>query len=314
MNKICEQYIGYSCNESNRYKAASGGICTSVIKYLLEVKKYDSALSFIFNINKCIYEPIIINNFSDYNICGSIYQDIDLYSFLKDNINKLGHSIVLTCLPCQIRGLKLLLNKYSIDSFIISLVCSGQMEVEGSYFYYKYLKIDKKDIIDIRYRGNGWPGGILIKLKDGSEVFRKNWSYPWTLIHSSYLFQPKRCFYCMHVVNCESDLTLADPWLDEYIRNDKLGNTLFSVNSKVGNEIVKQLILRGNIHVKQSAISDFMKSQSPTYKKRRENPPQKAKIKRIVSICKNKKYKSVVTKSKYLMILHDKIINKLLNK
>ncbi len=312
MEKLIKYFIGHSCNADNRYMAASGGIATSVIKYLLENKKAGTALSFKFNADKCIYEPILIDKFLDYNICGSIYQEIDLYSFFKENIKKLGSLVVVTCLPCQIKPLKNLFAKHNIRYFIISLVCSGQVEMEGSFCYYKFLHLNKKDIIGVRYRGNGWPSGIQIRLKDGTEIFKRNWSYPWSLIHSSRLFQPKRCFYCKHVVNYESDLTLADPWLDEYIKNDNIGHTLFSVNTRVGNEVIRQMIVEKKICVRRTNIDDFIISQSPTYKRRVDNPPSKNKIRKVVSICRNNTYKAFMSRSPYLMKLHNRIVIKIL--
>lgn len=63
-----ETYLGYSTNQQIRYKATSGGIGTSLLKYLFEHKLISSSISFEYNSESLQYYPTIIYNYNDYKM------------------------------------------------------------------------------------------------------------------------------------------------------------------------------------------------------------------------------------------------------
>lgn len=154
-------YIGYSIDNRIRYDSSSGGVGATIIKYLIESNIFGTSITFDFNKSQCQYLPRLIYDFSEYNNCGSIYQDIDIINFIKENISSIRNGIIITCMPCQVKPIKAVLNKAGIRYFIISLCCSGQTTKQGTWFYYKLLGIKKADVecIDI---GEG----------DGRQVFK----------------------------------------------------------------------------------------------------------------------------------------------
>ena len=120
INKALAYYIGYSTDDLIRYKASSGGIGTSIIKYLLSTSEYDTSMTFVYDKEKCGYIPKLIYDFNEINICGSVYQDIDIFSFLKENISSIKNGIIVTCMPCQVQGIRSVLDRNNINNFIIS--------------------------------------------------------------------------------------------------------------------------------------------------------------------------------------------------
>ena len=103
-------YIGYCTDEQVRYEASSGGLGVSIIKYLLDQRTFKSAISFEYCQNEHKYHPKLIHTSDDINNCGSIYQDIDIFRFLQNNIQNISDGIVLTCTPCQVNPIRKLLN------------------------------------------------------------------------------------------------------------------------------------------------------------------------------------------------------------
>ena len=256
-------YIGYASNNDIRFKSSSGGIGSSIIKYLLEKQIYGTSMTFVFNQQKCKYYPKLIYSYLDYNNCGSIYQDTDTIGFIKTNISNIKNGIVLTCMPCQVKAIKSILSRNNINCFIISLCCSGQTTVEGTWLYYKYLGINKNDVESIQYRGHGWPSGIQISLKNGETIKRSNYTYPWTLIHRSLLYRPKRCLSCTIKTSDESEISLADPWLKEYMENDNIGHSIIICNMK-GNDILNEMYSSGDIYLKIIDKKTYISSQLGT--------------------------------------------------
>ena len=90
-----KSYIGYSTNSDIRYKATSGGIGTTIIKWLFDNKLIGTSISFEFDPITLRYVPKIIHSFDEYQICGSIYQEIDLIGFVKSHQNEIKGN---TCL------------------------------------------------------------------------------------------------------------------------------------------------------------------------------------------------------------------------
>lgn len=301
-------YIGYSSYEEIRYNASSGGIGSAIIKYLLESKRFGTSITFVFNTNKCMYEPKLIYDFSEYNNCGSIYQDIDNIQFLKDHLRDIRNGIVVTCMPCQVNVIRNILNKNNIKNFIISLCCSGQTTIHGTWFYYKLLGVQKTDVKKIQYRGNGWPSGIQITLKNGDVIKKDNYTYPWTLMHRSLLFRPKRCLYCTFKTNPKSDVSLADPWLKEYIENDKIGNSII-ICSQEGQGVLKEMNDVCQVSIKEIDETIYFKSQLGTIESKAQSNKHKIfnnVVERMGT--EGSVYKKIATSSELFLRLHLKLL------
>lgn len=303
-----EYYIGHATNKNIRYQASSGGIGSVIIKYLLSSNEYGTSISFMFNKEKCMYQPKLIYKEEDLNICGSIYQDINLIDFIKNNIKYIKKGIIVTCAPCQVKAIRFLLNKNNIKNFIISFSCSGQTTIEGTWCFYKFAGIKKDDIINMQYRGNGWPSGIQVWTKNGDEKLSfKNYTEPWATIHSSYLFRPKRCFYCKLDTGRNADISLADPWLKKYIDNDKFGNTLLCINTSDGDVIINNLIKREIIKCIRASYNDYAIAQKPNILKEQRLCTQKSYYKYLDIISHNQLYHKWAISSLRHMRIHNRL-------
>ncbi len=298
-------YIGYSTDEQERYKASSGGIGSALFRYLLSLPEFGTSLTFIFNQVTCCYEPKLIHSVSEINICGSVYQDIDLPKFITEHIQDIKGGMVVSCMPCQVSVIRNILNKAKIPNFIISLVCSGQTTIEGTWCYYKFLGVRKEDVINMQYRGNGWPSGIQIWLKDGQKIYCDNYSEPWVTIHRSNLFKPKRCFFCKRDTNYNADISLADPWLKEYKENDKIGHTLFVTHSDRGQRVIEEMYIKGLVNYKESDYDSYCIAQKPNIQKAVRVEHEKKRIEQRMKRCENKLYRRLFISSYNMMRIHN---------
>lgn len=265
---MTQTFIGYANNEEIRYSSSSGGIITSIIKFLFDTGKIDSFLGCRYNITQHCYEPHIIHSFKEYELVGSVYQEMDLIAYLKKHLSELDKSVLIVCSPCLVRAFRSILNRNNIKSIIIDYFCSGQTTLEGTYCYYRFLGIQKENVRNIRYRGNGWPNGIEIVLKSGEIIKKANYSEPWETIHRSELFRPKRCCYCKRVQSNDADISVGDPWLKKYIDTDTIGRSLFLTHSTLGQRVVEELSNKGDIIIESVDYSLFEQSQRPSILKK----------------------------------------------
>lgn len=306
-------YIGKTLNDELRYKSSSGGIGSSIIQFLLSQPEYSTSMTFIYKKENYSYEPSFIYSFDDYNNIGSIYQDTDTIGFIRKNIEKIRGDIIVTCMPCQVKAIRSILNRNNINSFIISLCCSGQTTVEGTWYYYKLLGIKKEDVESIQYRGNGWPSGIQIKLKNGRYIKRGNWTYPWTLMHNSLLFRPKRCLSCPFKTTVDADVNLADPWLKEY-ESDRIGHSIVITNSSKASSIIKIMQQQKIIECLKIDENTYIRSQKGTINEKKLHKDRQSFNEAISWLSSSQLYMRIVKFHPFLMKIHCRFILKIIKK
>lgn len=260
-------YIGHAIDADTRFKASSGGIGTAITKYLLSQPEYETSITFFFDSEKSMYVPKIIYSSEEINVCGSVYHDIDIPRFLRDNIGRIKGGVVVTCAPCHVALVRQLLTRKNHLCFIISYCCSGQTTIEGTWKYYDLLGIRKEKVVNMQYRGNGWPSGIQIWLKDGRKICKENYTEPWTTLHRSKLYTPKRCFFCKRDTGRNADVALADPWLKHYLDEDQIGNTMFIPFTQKGKAILEQMSKENLIAYSLSSYDEYSIAQAPNIRK-----------------------------------------------
>lgn len=299
-------FIGHVNDPVHRFKASSGGIGTLFQKHLLSTGQYGTSITFQFNAEKCMYEAKLIHTAEEVNICGSIYQDINIANFVRDHIRDISNGIVVSCPPCQVTAIRNMLKKEGIPCFIISFCCSGQTTIEGTWKYYELLGIKKEDVVNMQYRGNGWPSGIQIELNNGIVIRKSNYTYPWNLLHQSLLFRPKRCLSCSIKTSPNADVSLADPWLKEYIENDEIGNTVVICNN-VGSEIIRKM--QDTLVLKDIDEYTYIKSQRGTIQTKSRARLHKRYNKIVGLMGKDGSlYRKIATSSATCLKLHIKIL------
>lgn len=305
-------YIGYSCNSGERHKASSGGIGTLIIRHLLTTPDYGTAMTFVFDKSQCAFVPKLIYRFDEYNNVGSIYQDTDNVGFVRDNIDKIKDGIVVTCMPCQVNAIRTLLNRHHIKSFIISFCCSGQTVVEGTWLYYKFLGINKNEVTNLQYRGNGWPSGIQITLADGTKIYHNNWTKPWSTIHLSEFYRPRRCLKCKLDTSYTADISLADPWLKQYLAEEKEGQTLFLINTNEGNKVMTEMQELGLCHFTTTTYQNYYDAQRPNVEKANRIKNRQIGAKIIYSLMGKEWYRNYFIQTQKRMEFHNRMKHRLL--
>lgn len=290
-------FIGHVNDANHRHRASSGGIGTMLQKYLLSKGQYGTSITFRFDAEKSMYVACLIHSAKEVNVCGSIYQDINIAQFVNAHIEEITNGIVVSCPPCQVAVIRNMLNKKNIPNFIISFCCSGQTTIEGTWKYYELLGVRKEDVTNMQYRGNGWPSGIQIWLKDGSKIYRENYTEPWKTLHGSWLFRPKRCFYCSLDISNIADISLADPWLKEYTKKDKAGNTLFIINTEKGEGAINELEKAGLVNLSPSDYNSFYYAQQPNVEKKNRIHNQKEFLHLISYFCQKRYIRAYFSQS-----------------
>lgn len=109
------------------------------------------------------------------------------------------------------------------------------------------------DVVDVRFRGHGWPGIVKIRTKDSGTIRIPHHRF----YHSGFgqYFYDKACFVCNDQMGEHADISFADPWT--YQRGIGIGKTLVVIRTNIGLTIVERAVRRGYIK--------FEELKSPLY-------------------------------------------------
>lgn len=301
-------YIAYAADSQIRYEATSGGVGSAIIKYLFDNQIIQTSITFDYDCNSLQYVPRLIYSYDEYRITGSIYHEIRLIQFIKDNLYKIRGGFACFVLPCQTLAIRTILEKKGIRSILIGLTCSSQQNIGATCYLLKRMRIKERDVERIQYRGNGWPSGIQIKLKNKKEIFVPNNNSIWTDIFHSRIFVMPRCLRCHETISNKVDIALADPWIRAFVKNDNIGNTLCFIMTDVGNNIFEKMLYEKIIIAKYFSEIDAVISQNSTIIRKNKYVNRGRKLGIFLYLISNDLYKNIILKYPLAFKLHVKIL------
>ena len=258
-------FKGYSTNKEIRYKAASGGVITSLAIFLLKEKKVDGIIQigekkenpFATQSYLSITEEDIINR------CGSRYIVSSPLSEICQILEK-GGKYVFIGRPCDIIALNNFLIEFPKfrDNIFCTLTffCAGVPSVEASKRLVASLGIKPSEVRKIRYRGYGWPGQATIF---DSKNVQKSMDY--IISWNQFLGRDIRsiCKFCTDGVGEDADISCGDLWNLKnerpYFEESEGLNVIFSRTNK-GNSLLIEAFEKGYIQ-----LSDYQENIKELY-------------------------------------------------
>lgn len=240
-------YIGYAKNRKIRFEASSGGIATALSAFLLNTKKVDGVVGVKMKEGTPFdTEPMLIRDSDELkNIMGSKYCPAATNSIIKRINDKSLRSILFTGLPCHIQGVNNA-QKYrplrELSNVItIGLFCGGMRGQEGSKWILRKNGIQEQDVKCIKaHRGYGWPGKMIVSLKNGETL---SIPYPSGIVDEYFeSWQPWRCYMCMDRSSETADISLGDAWGLEKIDENSQGVSLIIARTPKGLQIIEEAI------------------------------------------------------------------------
>ena len=262
-------YVGHSTDYAIRYNSASGGLITQLLIFALEEGIIDGALVTRMKKDHPLEpEPFIartkeeIIEASKSKYCP-VPANVTLKEFLE---SKEGKKFAVVGLPCHIHGIRKAeqINKKLREKIVlhIGIVCNHAPTFLATEFLLKKMKIKKEEVKKLGYRGEGWAGGMKITTKDGNEIFIPQFSSGyWGIVFNSFFF-PMRCTLCSDKVCGLSNVSFADAWMPELMKNDNIGTSLIISRNKIFEEILAKAVIKEKIELKKVSENVALQSQS----------------------------------------------------
>lgn len=257
-------YVGHSRDNEMRWDGTSGGLVTTLLVFALEEGIIDGALVTKMRRDRPLETEAIIAQSKEEIVSGSKskYCPVSFDIAIKEITRRHGKFAVVG-LPCHIQGIR---KAEMIDSKLrtkivlhLGLFCSHTTSFSGTEVLLQRLGVRKEDVTRLNYRGGGWPGIMLVTLKDGSEKAIPFSDY-WNCLFSSLFFAPLACATCSDATNELSDISFGDAWLPE-LRNDKVGKSIAITRTEVGEKLMREALLKKKIGVIQVSGKKVIQSQ-----------------------------------------------------
>jgi coenzyme F420 hydrogenase subunit beta len=248
-------YIGHSSNEEIRHNSASGGLVTQLLVFALEKGIVDGVITTRMNARRTREEIISASK--------SKYCPVPVNAAIRDIPRQKGRFAVVG-LPCHIQGIRKaeIVNAKLKERIILhmGLFCSHTVSFSGTEMLLEKLGIKKKDVKQLNYRGNGWPGQLSITLSNEHQLTMGFFDY-WRPLFAPYFFTPLRCLCCYDLANESADLSFGDAWLRSIMRRDKEGSSIVVSRSRIGEELLSRAKSEGVITLKRIDVGQIVRSQ-----------------------------------------------------
>jgi coenzyme F420-reducing hydrogenase beta subunit len=258
-------YIGYSSDENIRNGAASGGIVSSILIYLLKEGEIDGALvsKQVMADDEISYKTFIARTKEEILNCRtSIYMNFPLEKHFKEVINFNGR-VAIVALPCQLKALKKIEKKYpQLKEKIIlriSLFCSGQTSKKLIEKILEKNNINLSDVKRIYFRKGLWKGNTYIEMRDGNEKIISYLYYLCTY-RNLYFYSLSRCYSCQDQFGYFGDISCGDIWLDEY-KGKKIKYNAVIVRKKKASDMIKNMVNDNVLRLELIDASKILQSQ-----------------------------------------------------
>jgi len=276
MGNYINCYIGHVTDLNIRYNSASGGLITALLIFAIEEGIINGALVTKMNDARPLEPEVFIARTKDEIISASKskYCPVPANIALKDILKENGRFATVG-LPCHIHGIRKaeIINKKLAKKIVLhlGLICNHAPTFSATTYLLERMNLKEKDVKKIDYRGEGWPGGMSIILRNGGKKFVQEFNpFYWGHVFNSY-FIPVRCILCMDKI-CElSDISFGDAW---HLSDSKIGESISVSRSKTGEELLQKAAIKKKIEIKRINSKKILASQGLNLVKKQ----QKARI------------------------------------
>jgi coenzyme F420 hydrogenase subunit beta len=269
LGNLSKCYTGHSTNHEIRYEASSGGVITSLLLFALKEGLIDGALVTKTENDDLKPQPLIAHTPEEIlSATKSKYCPTPTNMALKRILKEKGHFAAVG-LPCQTHGIRMAQNampelKEKIV-LVLGLFCSHNVNFQGTVNFLHRMKVDLADVQVLHYRGGGWPGKPMIRLKNGGNL--RDTEGVWNAMFTPRFFTPQRCMTCCDPTNELADISFGDPWLPKF-RNERTGKSLIIARTDNGNSILKQAQSQYIIQLEPITDNEVKQSQGTIHYKK----------------------------------------------
>lgn len=256
---------GYAADETIRENAASGGMITAFLCYLLRTGKIDGAWVSRTKIvdGQLGYDTFIATTEEELrDASSSIYMSMPLLKHV-DMVREFPGKVAVVMTPCVLRGLDALMKKDKVlrDKIVLKLglYCSGNHSEKATLLSLEQSHVTLDHAKRLYYRRGHWRGQSAVVYEDGSE---KTFSYTKTICayKNAYFFEKGGCMTCQDHFAQAADISFGDIWLSE-MKGNPIKHTSCVIRNEKAKEFYDAAVNAGVIVDSHISDRDMVRSQ-----------------------------------------------------
>ena len=257
--RIIKSRIGFSQSETIRRNAASGGVITSILLYLLKSGKISGAICLKMGAEvPYLAKPIIARTPKEIIECSQSVYSVSPVNTILNEIKEDEGPLAYVGLPDQVASIRKLQKEDhpSVKNicYIIGPYVGTQMYFESIRSFLRSNGVDSEnEIVDLKYRAGEWPGKLRIELSNGrilkADKFHYNYLIPFYLTSSS--------LQAVDFSNELTDISVGDAWSPKYEKERK-GFSVILSRSEIGETIITNMIKDGLLSEEEISIEETL--------------------------------------------------------
>lgn len=145
----------------------------------------------------------------------------------------------------------------------ISIFCAGTPSVAGTRALARHLGAREADeITEVRYRGHGWPGEMLVRWRDAASGESRSAGTSYAEGWGEVLTRHKqwRCQLCADHLGEHADLSVGDPWYRK-VAPGEAGSSLVVVRTERGRAALRAAMAAGAVQLERRDLATLAASQ-----------------------------------------------------
>ena len=259
-------YIGYARDEKVRKNAASGGILSAILLWLLEKGKVDGVVTLAMSDEEpWLTKPVIATTAEEILEAAQSKYIISSTNELLPEIGGFKGTLAYVGLPGQVQSIRLLQSRHhplvSNIKYVFGPFYGNTLHFSSVKSFLRSHHVRDHTLISrLYFRYGEWPGNMRIELKDGRifelPKFHANYLIPFHILKNSLL--------CTDLTNEYTDISGGDAWAPEYEERGK-GFSMIIERSSAGSEILKEMMENGYIDLIPVSEEEAIKMHSHGY-------------------------------------------------
>ena len=260
-------YVGHSTKEEIRMHAATGGMVSQFLMWLLKKGEIEGAVVVRYRKDNPLEpEPFIATTEEEiWESRSSKYVVLSMDKVAQQIASEGYRNLVVVGLPCHIQGWRQLAskNKNVRDAIkgYFAIYCSvNKTKHSLDYYPYRY-NVNPDKIGRFTFRDDGCMGFMKFEDKDGKVMKKVPYLSFWFGTHS--FFANPRCSLCIDQLGELADVSFGDIHIPPY-SDDHIGTNSMITRSDYWDKLLHQCCKEGFVTLEEIAIEKLTKSQSFT--------------------------------------------------
>ncbi|MEX0286391.1 MAG: Coenzyme F420 hydrogenase/dehydrogenase, beta subunit C-terminal domain [Paracoccaceae bacterium] len=264
---------GWAADPEIRCKGSSGGAVTALAAFALSNGDVDGVAHVVARQDDPRLNEAVISRDRDGLMrgTGSRYAQASPAELVGE-IARGTDQVAFVGKPCDVASVRQAAGRDSELAakvpLTIAIVCAGAPNLLATERLLDRLEVPKDgDLIDLRYRGNGWPGLMQATWRDASGVEHQSKGIPYAQGWGTILQGERRwrCRICADHTGAFADISVGDPWHAPPQGDQDAGRSLIVARTAKGQALVEAAI-RAGVLIAEPRARDVIDAAQPNLK------------------------------------------------